>query len=57
METTARVVRCRVLGKQSNPCTGEAIDPDGELLICPRHLAMAMRMLDQAKVKVGSPGR
>lgn len=52
---TSRAVRCRVLDKHSNPCTGEVVDPDGELLICPRHLAMAMRLLDQAKARVGAP--
>lgn len=40
-----RIVRCRVLNRLSNPCTGEAVDPDAELLICARHLAMAQRLI------------
>lgn len=42
---TERIVRCRVLNRYANPCTGEAVDPTAELLICARHLAMAQRLI------------
>lgn len=52
MPETTRKVRCRVQDKYSNLCSGEAVDPDAELLICSRHLAAALRMLNQVKAKV-----
>lgn len=36
-------------------CTGEAIDPDGEALICIRHYAAAVRTVDAAKAVITSP--
>ncbi len=50
-----RIIRCRVLGKHSNPCTGEAVDPDGELLICERHLAAALRIFNERMAALGAP--
>lgn len=45
----ARVVLCRVLRRgTSGQCTGEAVDPNGELLICSRHLARAIELLRAA---------
>ncbi|MEU1761698.1 hypothetical protein [Micromonospora sp. NPDC005652] len=44
---SARITRCRYLkGPEGDPvrCTGEVADPDAELLLCPRHLAMSFRM-------------
>lgn len=52
MTVTKRITTCRVLDKLSNACTAEAVDPDGELLICSRHLAAAMRTLDAAKARI-----
>lgn len=43
-----RIVTCRVLNRLGNQCTGEAVDPDAELLICTRHLAEAQRLLFEA---------
>lgn len=43
-----RIVRCRVHNRLGNPCTGEAVDPEGELLICARHLAAAQRVIHAA---------
>ena len=45
---TDRIVRCRVLDRQSNPCSGEAVNPEAELLICTRHLAEAQRLIHEA---------
>jgi hypothetical protein len=42
---TERIVTCRVLNRHSNQCTGEAVDPEAELLICARHLAEAQRLI------------
>lgn len=50
--TPERIVRCRVLNKQSNPCTAEAVDPNAELLICTRHLAEAVRLWNDAKARL-----
>lgn len=46
--TAGRIVRCRVLNRLGNPCSGEAVDPAAELLICPRHLAAAQRLIHEA---------
>lgn len=43
-----RIVRCRVHNRLGNPCTGEAVDPTAELLICSRHLAAAQRVIHAA---------
>ncbi|MFD4557585.1 hypothetical protein ACFWP5_25230 [Streptomyces sp. NPDC058469] len=45
---TGRIVRCRVLNRLSDQCTGEAVDPGAELLICARHLAEAQRLIHAA---------
>lgn len=45
---TERLVRCRVHNRLNNPCTGEAVDPTAELLICSRHLAEAQRLIHEA---------
>lgn len=45
---SGRLVRCRVHNRLGNPCTGEAVDPDAELLICARHLAEAQRLIHEA---------
>jgi hypothetical protein len=46
--TDNRIVTCRVLNRYGHQCTGEAVDPEGELLICVRHLAMAQRLIHAA---------
>lgn len=43
-----RIVTCRVLTRLGNQCTGEAVDPAAELLICTRHLAKAQRLIHEA---------
>lgn len=47
--STSRIVRCRVLDKRSNPCTGEAVVPDAPLLICQKHLGEAMRLVAEVQ--------
>lgn len=45
--TEARATRCHYLKGpegQTARCTGEVADPDADLLMCTRHLAMAFRM-------------
>lgn len=41
----ARIVRCRMLNAKSDQCTAEAVDPDGEIIICQSHLALALELL------------
>jgi hypothetical protein len=40
-----RIVRCRMTNKTNDRCTAEAADPNGELLICERHLALALELI------------
>ncbi|MDV7221018.1 hypothetical protein [Streptomyces prunicolor] len=44
----AAYVTCRILNRNGNQCTAEAVDPSAELLICTRHLAEAQRLIHQA---------
>jgi hypothetical protein len=52
-------VTCRYVdlptGDKHNPgglCTGEAVDPDGEIRLCTRHLALTLELLRRAGLKV-----
>ncbi|MEU3667560.1 hypothetical protein [Streptomyces virginiae] len=47
-----RIVTCRMTDRWGNRCTGEAIDPDGEALICIRHYAAAVRTVSAAQANV-----
>ena len=47
----AAVVRCRYLDRNSNQCTGEAVDPLGEVLLCTRHLARALELVQARGAK------
>ncbi|MFJ4785489.1 hypothetical protein [Streptomyces sp. NPDC088794] len=44
----AGYLTCRVLNRNGNQCTGEAVDGSAELLICTRHLAAAQRLIHEA---------
>lgn len=44
-----RIVTCRYLKAFNTQCTAEAIDPDGEVLICIRHYAAAVRTVSAAQ--------
>lgn len=41
-------VTCRMTNRFGNRCTAEAIDPNGEAVICARHAAEVMRTIEQA---------
>ena len=47
-------VTCRVLSGRGVQCTGEAVDPNAELKICTRHLAEALRLLQDARLLGGN---
>lgn len=40
-----RAIRCRYRRRNDDMCTGEAVNPDGEVLLCTKHLARAMQMV------------
>lgn len=44
-----RIVTCRYLKAYDTQCTAEALDPDGEVLICARHAAKVMRTVQAAE--------
>lgn len=41
------MTRCRYLDRFGGQCTGEPVDPDGEVLLCTRHLARALELLQR----------
>ena len=40
-----RLTRCRYLRRDANQCTAEAVDPDAEILLCTKHLARALELV------------
>jgi len=42
---TARLARCRYRRRNDEMCTGEVVDPDGEVLLCGKHLARALQLV------------
>ena len=40
-----RRTTCRYLRRDNNQCTGEAVDPNGEILLCTKHLARALELV------------
>lgn len=50
-----RVVTCRYLKAYNTQCTAEAIDPNGEVLICIRHYAAAVRTVREAQDRAAKP--
>ena len=42
------MIRCRYLRRNEQLCTAEAVDPVGEVLLCSKHLARAMQLLNRA---------
>lgn len=40
-----RIVRCRYLHADPVQCTGEAVDPDGDVLLCTSHLSRALQLI------------
>jgi len=39
------VTTCRYTNRHGNQCTAEAVDEQGELLLCVRHLAAAIELI------------
>lgn len=42
-------VFCRYLRLSERQCTGEAVDPEGDILLCSKHLARAMVMIESQR--------
>lgn len=40
-----RLTRCRYLDVDANQCTAEAVDDQGEILLCTTHLARVLELL------------
>jgi hypothetical protein len=53
---TDRIVRCRVHNRMGDPCSGEAVDADADLLICLRHLGEAQRLIARAMDRARAKG-
>ncbi len=49
-----RIVRCRILGRQGNQCTAEAVLADGEILLCSKHLGQALRLFAEARTSTAA---
>lgn len=49
----SRMVTCRYLRRNEQQCTGEAVDPDGDILLCTKHLARAMSLFKSAAGRLG----
>ncbi|GAA2972218.1 hypothetical protein [Streptomyces enissocaesilis] len=47
-----RIVTCRMTNRHGNRCTAEAIDPNGEVLICIRHYVAVCRTVREAQARV-----
>jgi len=44
---STRLTRCRMTDRLHNPCTAEALDPDAPVLICTRHAALVLALINQ----------
>lgn len=42
---SSRRTTCRYLRRDNNQCTGEAVDPEGEILLCTKHLARSIELV------------
>lgn len=51
--TEDRIVRCRYLRRNTEFCTGEAIDPEGDILICQKHAARVMALIGDQMERAG----
>lgn len=45
---TDRKARCRYLRRNGEQCTGEALDPNADVLICSKHAARTMQLIRSA---------
>lgn len=46
MATAVRRITCRMEDMYGDRCTGEALDPNGDVLICIEHAAKVMRLIN-----------
>lgn len=44
---------CRYLEAGDNRCTAEAVDPDAEIILCEKHLARALRVVQERLAERG----
>lgn len=44
---------CRYLRRNGNQCTAEAADPDGDILLCIKHMARAFTLVRDKATKLG----
>ncbi|MEU7609533.1 hypothetical protein [Micromonospora sp. NPDC049204] len=49
--TTDRVVRCRYKRRNDEMCTAAAVEPDGDVLLCTKHLARAITLIRVATAR------
>ncbi|WP_157987625.1 hypothetical protein [Jiangella endophytica] len=47
----AAFIQCRYMRLNGEQCTGEALDPDGEILLCMKHAGRVMVMVREAHAK------
>jgi hypothetical protein len=50
-----KAMKCRYLNRYAVQCTGEAVDPDGEVLLCTRHLGNALELLKVRGFTITAP--
>ncbi|MEV0156884.1 hypothetical protein AB0H57_24575 [Micromonospora sp. NPDC050686] len=55
---SGRAVRCRYRRRNDEMCAGEVVDADGEILLCGKHLARALQLVQVHMVaQAAHPGR
>ena len=42
-----RIITCRYLRRDGNQCTAEALDPDADILLCAKHTALVMTLVQE----------
>jgi hypothetical protein len=50
-----KAMTCRYLNRYAVQCTGEPVDPDGEVLLCTRHLGNALELLKAKGFTITAP--
>jgi hypothetical protein len=51
--TPAPIVRCRYLRLNDQQCTAEALDPDGDILVCSKHSTRVIGSLLRRTIEQG----
>jgi len=53
MPTAQRITRCHYLKPNvDQQCTAEAVDPNGEILLCTKHLARALELVNARQAQL-----